>query len=131
MNSQKGKKVIYWIATIWLALGLVSTGIVQLLHTPDGVGGGNMMIALGYPVYLMTLLGILKIAGAIALLLPGLKLVKQWTYAGIGFLVVGAVYSHLAMGGGVNSILPILLILVLMAVSFIYLPENRKISLNF
>ena len=128
---QKLRNIIYWVATIWLALGLVSTGIVQLLHTPQGVGGADMMKALGYPVYLMTLLGVLKLGAAIALLLPGLKLVKQWAYAGTGFLVLGAVYSHLMTGGGITSILPALLILILALVSMIFLPVNRKISLTF
>lgn len=125
---QKIRKIIYWVATLWLALGLVSTGLVQLMHKADGVGGADMMTDLGYPLYLLTLLAILKLLATIVLLLPRLALAKQWGYAGVFFLVVGAVYSHIAAGGGFVKILPALLIGVLMLISWIYLPENRKVS---
>ena len=36
---KKRNKIIYWIATIWLALGMVSTGIVQLFKVKEGQGG--------------------------------------------------------------------------------------------
>lgn len=45
---KKINKIIYWIATIWLALGMVSTGIVQLLKVEDEV---DVITKLGYPVY--------------------------------------------------------------------------------
>ncbi|SDZ96202.1 DoxX-like family protein [Arachidicoccus rhizosphaerae] len=131
MKHQKLRKIIYWVATIWLALGLVSTGLVQLLGTAEGVGGAEMMKSLGYPLYLMTLLGVLKMMGAVVLLIPGLALVKQWAYAGIGFLVIGAVYSHLAVGGAVTSILPALLIFILTVVSLVCLPLNRKFMVTY
>jgi len=127
---QKLRKIIYWIATLWLALGLTATGLVQLFHGVDGVGGGNMMSALGYPLYLMPLLGILKLLAAVILLLPGFSLPKQWAYAGVFFLVVGAVYSHIAAGGGIVEVLPALLIGVLTVVSWWLLPDNRKLSLT-
>ncbi len=50
----KRNKIIYWIATIWLSLGMVSTGIVQLIRMQDEV---DMMDKLGYPVYVLTILG--------------------------------------------------------------------------
>ncbi|UAY56427.1 DoxX family protein [Arachidicoccus terrestris] len=125
---QKFKKITYWVATLWLSLGLVATGIVQIMHTADGVGGGDMMTQLGYPIYLMTLLGVLKILATVVLLLPRLSLAKQWAYAGIFFLVVGAIYSHFAAGGGFVKILPALLMGLLMVISWRYLPENRKVS---
>lgn len=125
---QKIRKITYWVATLWLSLGLTATGIVQLLHARNGVGGSDMMVELGYPLYLMGLLGVLKISGTVVLLLPGLRLAKQWAYAGIFFLVLGAIYSHLAATGGLLKILPALLLGVLMAVSWRLLPENRKVS---
>jgi hypothetical protein len=59
----RSNKIIYWIATIWLALGMLSTGIVQLLKEKDGQGGADMITHLGYPIYLLTLLGIWKVLG--------------------------------------------------------------------
>lgn len=64
----KRNKIIYWIATIWLSLGMVSTGIVQLLRVKEEV---TMFNDLGYPLYLMTLLAIWKFLGVIAVLIPG------------------------------------------------------------
>ena len=127
---QKVKKITYWVATLWLALGLVATGIVQLMHQNDGVGGAIMMQELGYPAYLMSLLGVLKILAAAILILPSLVLPKQWTYAGIFFLVLGAVYSHIAISGISTAILPAILIGILAIVSWYLLPTDRKIPTN-
>ena len=127
---KKINKIIYWVATIWLALGLFSTGLVQLLHTADGVGGSEMMTALGYPLYLMSLLGVLKIIATVVILVPGLRLAKQWAYAGICFLIVGAIYSHFATEASLMKILPALLLGLLMMVSWCFLPENRKLKLS-
>ncbi|WP_449437645.1 DoxX family protein [Pedobacter steynii] len=65
----KRNKIIYWIATLWLALGMLSTGIVQLIKMDNEV---TMMKNLGYPLYILTILGIWKILGVIATLIPKL-----------------------------------------------------------
>ena len=63
----KAGKIIYWIATVWLSLGMLSTGIVQLLRVNGEI---EFILQLGYPDYFLTLLGIWKILGVVALLLP-------------------------------------------------------------
>ena len=83
----KRNKIIYWIATIWLSLGMFSTGIVQLLRLKDqggttAPGGAASLTHLGYPVYLLSLLGTLKILGVITILIPKFPLLKEWAYAG-------------------------------------------------
>lgn len=120
-------KIIYWISTTWLALGMVSTGILQLLKIKDGQGGTGMIIHLGYPVYLSTILGIWKILGAIAVLLPKIPLVKEWAYAGFFFVMTGAIFSHFASGDSSTAILPSLLLLALTVISWYFRPANRKI----
>ena len=77
----KRNKIIYWISTIWLALGMLATGILQLLKVeaegalaPPGVYG---ITHLGYPVYFLTILGIWKIMGVVALLIPKFPLLKE------------------------------------------------------
>src|SRR5690349_19704632 len=103
----KRNKIIYWIATIWLALGMVSTGIVQLLKNKDEV---SMFTNLGYPVYLLTILAVWKFLGVVAVLLPKFPLLKEWAYAGFFFVMSGAVFSHLAVGdGGKEFFGPVLL----------------------
>jgi DoxX-like family len=61
----KRNKIIYWIATAWLALGMLSTGLVQLFKAKEGTGGVDSIIHLGYPVYLLTILGVWKILGVL------------------------------------------------------------------
>ena len=98
----KRNKVIYWISTLWLASGMLATGIQQLLRmkvegavSPPGVEG---ITHLGYPVYFLTILGIWKILGVVALLAPRKPLVKEWAYAGFFFTMSGAIFSHIAVG---------------------------------
>ncbi|HEX7845357.1 MAG TPA: DoxX family protein, partial [Chitinophagaceae bacterium] len=64
---KKRDKIIYWIATAWLSLGMLTTGIVQFLKTDDEV---KLMMQLGYPVYFLTIIGTWKILGVIAVLIP-------------------------------------------------------------
>ena len=123
----KRNKIIYWIATIWLALGMLSTGAVQLFKAKEGQGGGDMITHLGYPVYLLTILSIWKILGVVAVLIPKFPLLKEWAYAGFFFAMSGAVFSHIASGDSVNEIFPSLLLLILTVVSWYFRPENRKI----
>src|SRR6267154_4348809 len=105
----KRNKIIYWIATIWLALGMVSTGAVQLFKTKEGQGGIDSITHLGYPVYLLTLLGVWKILGVVAVLIPKFPLLKEWAYAGFFFAMSGAIFSHIAVGDPVKENFPALL----------------------
>jgi len=78
---KKRNKIIYWIATIWLALGMTVTGFGQLIKMKEGQGGTEMITHLGYPVYLLMILGAWKIVGVVVLLVPGIPLIKEWAYA--------------------------------------------------
>lgn len=125
----KRNKIIYWIATIWLSLGMMSTGIVQLLKLKgDGPGSLESMTRLGYPGYFVTLLGIAKISGVIILLIPKLPLLKEWAYAGFFFMMSGAIFTHLAAGNSISEFFPSLLLLILIIVSWYFRPANRKIN---
>jgi len=125
----KRDKIIYWIATIWLALGMVSTGAVQLLKAKEGQGGLDSITHLGYPAYLLTLLGIWKILGVVAVLIPKFPLLKEWAYAGFFFVMTGAIFSHIALGDSAIAIFPALLILILTILSWYFRPVDRKIIL--
>jgi len=121
----KRKKITYWIATGWLALGMTSTGIVQLMKEPGEV---KPILEMGYPSYVLTLLGVWKILGSVAVLAPGLPLLKEWAYAGFFFTMTGAIFSHIAVGHGVGEILPASLILVLTVISWLCRPPGRRLS---
>ena len=125
----KRNKIIYWFVTIWLALGMVVTGTVQLFKGKTGQGGVDMITHLGYPVYLLTILGIWKILGVVAVLIPKFPLLKEWAYAGFFFIMTGAIFSHIASGDPMSEIFPSLLLLILTAVSWYFRPAGRKIIL--
>ncbi len=129
INAPEGRtdKIIYWTATLWLALGMVSTGAGQLIKMKNGQGGLDMMTHLGYPIYFLTILGVWKILGTAAVLIPKFPLLKEWAYAGFFFAMTGAIFSHLASGDSLSSILPALLLLILTALSWYFRPAVRKI----
>ncbi len=123
---KKRDKIIYWIATIWLSLGMVSTGIVQLIrmdaevkHTSEG---------LGYPVYFLTILGVWKLLGVVAILIPKSPLLKEWAYAGFFFSMTGAIFSHLASGSAASEFFGPSLLIVLTILSWYFRPTDRKLT---
>ena len=131
IKSGKGKKIFYWITTIWLALGMLATGVQQLMKvqlegalSPPGVYG---ITQLGYPVYVLTIIGFWKILGVVALLMPKYPLLKEWTYAGIFFLLTGAIFSHIAVGHPMKELFPSVFLLILTVVSWYFRPDTRKI----
>jgi len=128
----KRNKIIYWVATIWLSLGMVATGLVQVLKvrqdgqlSPPGVYG---IEHLGFPVYFLTVLGVWKILGVVAVLVPRLALVKEWAYAGFFFLMTGAVFAHVAVGDPVKELWPSVLLIGLLVVSWVYRPAGRRLA---
>ena len=124
----KRNKIIYWIATIWLSLGMVSTGIVQLTKGKAGAAAADSVVHLGYPTYLLPMLAVCKFLGVVAILIPKFVLVKEWAYAGFFFMMAGAVISHMAIGDSANEIFPALLLLALSLLSWYFRPADRKIS---
>lgn len=121
---KKRNKIIYWISTLWLALGMLSSGIVQIIKLKEEV---DMMTHLGYPLYFLTILGVWKILGVVAVLIPKFPLLKEWAYAGFFFTMSGAFFSHIALGDSINDTLPSLLLLALIIVSWYFRPAERKI----
>lgn len=121
----KRYKIIYWIATLWLCLGMTATGIVQLGHMPEEV---EKIGLLGYPAHLLTLLGVWKLLGVIALLLPRLPLLKEWAYAGFFFAMSGAVYTHIVMGDRPAELFGPLLLILLTILSRQFRPADRKLT---
>ncbi|WP_222166693.1 DoxX family protein [Edaphocola aurantiacus] len=119
----KRNKIIYWIATVWLSLGMVSTAIVQLIPVEEEA---EKMKALGYPSYFLTILGVWKLLGVVAVLVPKFPVLKEWAYAGFFFAMTGAAISHIAMSDPMGEIFPSLLLLLLTIVSWYFRPAARK-----
>jgi len=122
---KKRNKIIYWGSTIWLALGMAAGGIQQLFQ----IGGYVEIVSeLGYPLYLLSILGFWKILGVIAILVPRFPLVKEWAYAGFFFAMSGAATSHFIMGDPIIEAIPSLVLLILTVVSWHFRPLDRKIA---
>ena len=124
---KKVNKIIYWVATVWLSLGMLSTGIVQLIRMEEEV---KSMDTLGYPNYLLSILGIWKILGILAILIPKFPLLKEWAYSGFFFVMTGAMVSHLAVGDEIITLFGPTLLLVLTIVSWYFRPPNRKLEIQ-
>jgi DoxX-like family len=121
----KGKMIAYWICTVVIALCIGSGGAAQALRVPQNVEG---MIALGYPLHFIVLLGVWKVLGALTLLAPQLRLVKEWAYAGIFIDLSGAVVAAAANGGGAFHIIAPIVLIGFLAASWALRPETRRLT---
>ena len=120
----KRNNIIYWVSTALMSFGMCATGISQILHVEDM----NLIITnLGYPLYFMYIIGVWKVLGVIAVLVPNYGLLKEWAYAGFVFLVSGALISHLFMGDTGSAIFGPFFQLVFITLSWYFRPESRKI----
>jgi hypothetical protein len=126
MNN-RGKWIIigYWTSTALTAVLFAAPGFALVLHNAHFVAD---MARLGYPPYFLPFLGIWKILGAIVVLAPGARYVKEWAYAGMIFDISGAVVSRVAAGdSGPELILPFV-IAGLVALSWGLRPDERRLS---
>ena len=111
----KNTKILYWIFT-GLFTGLMTmSAISNLLSVPEAVEGFKH---LGYPAYLLPFLGVAKLLGVVALLVPGFPKLREWAYAGFVFDLSGAMYSSFSVGDPVSTWLPISIGFALIAASY-------------
>jgi hypothetical protein len=85
---------------------------------------------MGYPGYFLSIIGLWKILGVVAILIPKFPLLKEWAYAGFFFCMSGALFSHIALGSPMKDIFPPVLLLVLIIISWYFRPLSRKLT-NF
>jgi uncharacterized membrane protein YphA (DoxX/SURF4 family) len=103
----KSLKITYWISTCLFSGIFLMTGTLYLLHAQVMV---TKFHEIGFPLYILNLLGILKVAGAATLLVPRFPRLKEWAYAGFVFDLIGAAWCHFAVQGfleGVKLLIPI------------------------
>ncbi len=120
----KPKVIAYWVCTVLIALFIGSGGLMQVLRVPQNVEG---MTALGYPVHFIVLLGAWKVLGALALLAPGLRLVKEWAYFGIFVDLSGAIVAAAANGAAAFHILAPAVLIGILVASYALRPESRRL----
>jgi uncharacterized membrane protein YphA (DoxX/SURF4 family) len=116
-SSSKRDRIIFWISTGLFGAFMLSSAIPNIMSTQEWVDVFKM---LGYPAYMLPFLGVAKLLGSIAILIPGFPRIKEWAYAGMFFDLIGAVYSGLAVGGFDPQMLVLLVPFGLGALSYIY-----------
>lgn len=123
----KKTKIFYWIVTILFAAFMIMSAIPDVLVMQIAVDG--MHKGLGYPVYFIPFIGVAKILGAIAILIPGYPRIKEWAYAGLVFDLVGATYSVIMVSKSAADWGFMILPLALATLSYILYHKKEKAAL--
>lgn len=127
---EKRNKIIYWASTALVSIAMLNSGMIQLFRIEAALYDVTAMSHLGYPVYFLSILGIWKLLGVTALLVPKFPLIKEWAYAGFVFLLSGAAVSHMVVGDKVSEWGISLFLLTLTVISWYFRPGDRKLSLK-
>jgi hypothetical protein len=122
LMQTKPKALGYWVATGLLAAAFLAAGAAELASASAALASTR---ALGYPPYLLTILGVWKVLSAPALLAPRLPCLKEWAYAGIFFDLTGAAASHAFSGDPPGKIATPLVLLFIAAASWALRPPSR------
>ena len=96
--TSKTTNILYWVFTILFAGLMIFSAVGSIMVNEDSVKLIHDM--LGYPVYFIAFTGVAKLLGSIVILIPGLKTIKEWAYAGLFFDLLAAVYSGIAVAKG-------------------------------
>ena len=126
VKSFRGRTTVYWVTTLLLALECLVGGIMGALQRPTFI---DIMKHLGYPDYVMTIIGVCYVLGGVALLVPGFPLLKEWAYAGLFFIYTGgAIASRLAVGDGVVTLVGPIILTGLVIASWTWRPSTRRLD---
>lgn len=123
----KKLNIAYWIVTVLFAGITIMSSVPDIMVTPDAIN--IVSTQLHYPQYIIAFLGVAKLLGAIAVLIPAFPRLKEWAYAGIFFDFLGATYSGLAVGGWNPQMLFMLVFFGLLFGSYI-LYHRRLAAMN-
>jgi uncharacterized membrane protein len=116
--------IIYWIFTGLFAAFMILTSIEYVMSTDNIVK--IISEGLGYPKYIIPFLGVAKILGGIAILLPISPRLKEWAYAGLAFDLIGATYSALSVPGPKGPVAFMLVFFFFFVMSYIYHHKRLK-----
>jgi uncharacterized membrane protein YphA (DoxX/SURF4 family) len=117
------KKMLYITATAFAVVVFAITGVADLMRAPAVTAS---MQHLGYPMYLLTILGIWKLLGSAAIAVPGFSRLKEWAYAGMFFDVTGAAISHVVSDDSMAHIVPPLALLAVVMTSWYSRPASSR-----
>ena len=121
----KAKLIAYWIVTALFCAGMTAGAVFDLLRTKEVM---DVLARLGYPEYLALILGVAKLLGVAAVLLPGLRRLKEWAYAGFAFDLLGALASHAFVRDPPMEFLGATLMLAFGTASYFLRPASRRLG---
>jgi len=87
--------IAYWLTT---AIIVLETGVGAYWDIARIPFVNAVLQHLGYPLYLLTIIGVWKVFAVVALLIPGYPRTKEWAYAGVFFVYTTAAASHITVG---------------------------------
>ena len=119
--------VIYWVTTGLILAMMLFSAASSFMDNPESA---KMLDAIGYRPYVLHLLAVLKILGTIAILTPGFPRLKEWAYAGFTFDLIGATYSFYASGFAFKDWAFMLVLIALLACSYIFYHKRLKLKGN-
>ena len=119
------RTVAYWVTTGFVVFNMLSGALAELALLKPNVEG---MQALGYPIYMMLILGTWKVLGSFALLAPRFPRLKEWAYAGMFFNMTGAAISHAVVGDEAWHVWYTASLALVVLVSWALRPESRTLG---
>jgi len=119
--------VFYWIFVGLTAALMLMASIPDVLQVPGAIA---VITHLGYPTYFLPFIGIAKILGVAAILVPGFIRLKEWAYAGLAFDLIGALYSHLSSGDSPSVWIFALIGIVLVGGSYLLFRKRLSYANN-
>jgi uncharacterized membrane protein YphA (DoxX/SURF4 family) len=120
----QARTIAYWVTTLIIAVELAAGGVWDILQVP--YVHDLVVQHLGYPAYFLVIIGVWKVPGAVALLVPRFPRLTEWAYAGAFFTYTGAAASHLAVGDGVALWWGPVVFAAIEAVSWVLRPSARR-----
>lgn len=118
------RTIVFWVVTVIVAQELLAGSMWALLRNPFDRA---QLTHLGYPDYMLFIIGAWKLGGGVVILLPRLQRLKEWAYAGAIFDFSGGAASHLFLGDGPQTwVYPSLLVVVTLA-SWALRPDGRRL----
>lgn len=125
MTRERAKTIAYWVTTVFGPASFVIGGGLHLTLTPDVVA---TLHHLGYPTYFALILGLGKLLGAVAIVIPRFPRLKEWAYAGFFFDLTSAAFSRAAVGDSAIDIIAPLVFLALVMASWALRPDSRRLA---
>jgi hypothetical protein len=117
--------IFYWTVTVLFAVFMIFTAIPDIVRQPEAM---QFIQALGYPDYFIPFIGVAKLLGSIAILLPWFPRLKEWAYAGLFFDLIGALYSLIALYGFKLDVMMMFLFIGVLFLSYFLMHKRERMK---